>query len=1119
MLNNKSLEALVAKIDAFIRLYYKNQIIRGIIYSVALLVVFFLVLNLLEYFSYFGQTVRALLFFGYITIAFVILSVYIIVPLLKLFRVGKIISYEQAAAIISRHFPEISDKLINTLQLGKMMEPEKLNLEMVEAAIAQKTEKIKSLPFTDAIDKKENVRKTPYALVPVLIVIILLVAAPTLIKDPAKRISNYHLQYERPAPFRFIISDNILTVLKGDDLDLSIKLEGSELPAEVFIEYANTNARTVRLAKNEFVYRFRNLNEDVHFRLLGEGFYSETYNIKVLPKPVIITYSVTLEFPDYTKRADENISNTGDFSIPRGTLVTWVFNTESTDSININTSISDKPLMQRGSDNEFRGKIRAMQSMEYVVVPINKHAIARDSLLHQLTVIPDIYPEINVEAFIDSSSFSSTFFTGQIKDDYGFDKLEFHYTRQNIKTPDRIIESGTSQVNIDKNINSQSFFYTYDFSGIEIEPGDRIDYWFEIWDNDRVMGSKSSRSVIGAFEIPGMAEREKQIAEKQTEVSTEISQLQKELFELSREIEQLQKSILQKESISWEDTNKLNEMLEKQASLQEKSERIKDNHAELNRMQDKATPFNEELIRKQQELQKLFDELMTDEMKRMFEELQKMLEDLDRSKMQDMLEKMEMSNEELLQNLDRNLELFKQLEIEKKITETVAKLKELAQKQDELAEQSKNPDADTENLDKQQAEIENEFQEIKEELAEIEKQNEELESQYEMIETDELEQEIESSMQKSRENLQNNQKSKASPHQKDASQKMDMLSENLMNMMMEGQNDQLGEDIRLIRKLLEDLIDVSFDQEGLIDKTVRINTVDPRYNELLSEQNKINTSLQQIEDSLQAIAKRQAAIQPFVLREIAQINNNVEEALKSLEARDTRTTSTRQQFIMTSVNNLALMLGESMEQMMQQMASQSSDGEACPMPGQGQGKGKPSMSTMKDLQQQLNQQLEQMQKGKGKPGEQGMPQPGGQSMSEQFARMAAQQEALRRQMQQYLEEVRKETGGNDGNAVRAIEEMEETEKDLVNKRISNETLMRQERIMTRLLESERAEMEREREERRESREAQNYPLSNSDSVLEFYRKKMNEREMLRTVPPQLNSFYRTKVNDYFIQVQ
>jgi hypothetical protein len=1121
MQNSKSFEALISKIDAFIRMYYKNRIIRGIIYSVALLVVFFLILNLLEYFSYFGQLTRAILFFGYITLALALVGAYIVVPVLKLFKIGNRISYERVADIISRHFPEISDKLINTLQLGSMAGLGSENMEMLEAAILQKTERIKHIPFTDAIDKKENVRKIPYAIIPLSVVLILLIAAPTVIKDPAQRISNYQVHYERPMPFRFIITHNEFNILKGDDLDLNIRIEGSELPAEVFVEYDKKVAKSARVANNEFVYRFRSLNQDLSFRLQAGGFFSETYRVRVMPKPVILNYNIALNYPAYVNRAPEELQNTGDFSVPIGTTITWLFTTESVDSVILRATKANQPETKRESENTFETKFRAMESFDYVVIPVNEHAPARDSLLHQVAVIPDLYPEIQVETFIDSSNYRMAYFTGHIKDDYGFDKLQFHFQRRNIKSPDRLLEEETRIVPIDKTVNNQSFFYTIDFTDSQIEPGDRIEYWFEVWDNDRVNGSKSSRSGKGAIEVPEISEQEQQIADKQTEMSEEMKHLQRGLKELSREIDQLQRSILQKESISWEDTNKLQEMLERQLNLQNQIDRLKDDNTALNRMQEEINPFNEEIIRKQQELQKLFDELMTDEMKEMFEELQKLVNELDRGKMQEMLDKMQLSNEELLQNLDRNLELFKQLEMEKMITEAVAKLEKLAEEQDELANQTDDPASDSDELDMKQEEIAEKFDSIKEDLNRIEEKNEELERQYDMIDTEQMEESIENSMDQSRENLQENQKPAAVPHQKDASKQMKMMGESLMEMMAQMQNEQLGEDIRIIRKLLEDLIDISFDLEDLIDNTVKTNRIDPRFNDLLSEQKRLIVSLEQVEDSLNALAKRQMAVQKFVLREIAQINTNVEEALKTLEERNVTAAASRQQFVMTSVNNLALMLSEAMEQMMQQMMSSSSDGESCPMPGQGQGQGKPSMSNMKDLQQQLNQQLEQMKQSGSKPGEDGMPQPlpGGQSMSEQLARMAAQQEAIRRQMQQYLEELRSETGKSDGNAMKAIEQMEETEKDIVHKRITNETLMRQEQIMTRLLESERAEMEREREERRESQEARNYLTNDPESILEFYQKKMTEREMLRTVPPQMNSFYRTKVNSYFIQVQ
>jgi hypothetical protein len=410
------------------------------------------------------------------------------------------------------------------------------NIEMLEAAILQKTERIKHIPFTDAIDKKENVRKIPYALIPLSIVLILLIAAPTVIKDPAQRISNYRVHYERPMPFSFKVSHNQLNILKGDDLDLNIRIEGSEFPAEVFVEYDKKVAKSARLANNEFVYRFRNLNQDLSFRLQAGGFFSETYRVRVMPKPVILNYNIALSYPAYINRAPEALQNTGDFSVPIGTTITWLFTTESVDSVILRASKATQPETKRESENTFESKIRAMESFDYVVIPVNKHAPARDSLLHQVAVIPDLYPEIQVETFIDSSNYRMAFFTGHIKDDYGFDKLLFHLQRRNIKSPERLLEEETRTVPIDKTVNNQSFFYTIDFTDSQIEPGDRIEYWFEVWDNDRVNGSKSSRSGMGAIEVPEISEQQQQIADKQTEMSEEMKHLQRGLKELSREL-------------------------------------------------------------------------------------------------------------------------------------------------------------------------------------------------------------------------------------------------------------------------------------------------------------------------------------------------------------------------------------------------------------------------------------------------------------------------------------------------------------------------------------------------------------------------------------------------------
>jgi hypothetical protein len=245
-------------------------------------------------------------------------------------------------------------------------------------------------------------------------------------------------------------------------------------------------------------------------------------------------------------------------------------------------------------------------------------------------------------------------------------------------------------------------------------------------------------------------------------------------------------------------------------------------------------------------------------------------------------------------------------------------------------------------------------------------------------------------------------------------------------------------------------------------------------------------------------------------------------AIENLAERQTSLAQNRQQLTMTSINNLALMLSEVVQQMQQAQAQSKPGSGSCSKPGQGQGN--PSAATMKALQEQLNKQIEEMQKGmkKGeKPGEKPGGSQGKGGMSEGLAKMAAQQEAIRQMLQEVASELEKQGKGkgSSGNLDKLHDLMEETETDLVNKRITAETLRRQQEILTRLLEAEKAERQRDEEERRESKEGKNEKLSNPPVFNEYNRRKLKETELLKTVPPSLQPFYRDKVNEYFNNYQ
>jgi hypothetical protein len=309
----------------------------------------------------------------------------------------------------------------------------------------------------------------------------------------------------------------------------------------------------------------------------------------------------------------------------------------------------------------------------------------------------------------------------------------------------------------------------------------------------------------------------------------------------------------------------------------------------------------------------------------------------------------------------------------------------------------------------------------------------------------------------------------------------------------------------------------------------RTATKDPHLVEIGRQQKSLRDDAKVIEDSLFALSKRVPQLQAVVNREMNLVNENMDEAREHLaesraDQRGKPQAADKQQRAMTSLNNLALLLDEALQQMQKQPKNSMPGNGSCKKPG-GTGS-KPSdskkMAKMKAQQQALSKQLEEMKKAleKGKkPGpKEGDKNPGGMGlpgMSQQLAQLAAQQAAIRKEMQRAAQELNKDGSGSGNGLQKLAEKLEENEKDIVNKRIDQETMKRQEDIMVRMLEAEKAERERELDTKRESTEGKETSHPDPARFFEYQRSKQREAEMLRTVPPGLKPYYKARVNEYF----
>jgi len=491
--------------------------------------------------------------------------------------------------------------------------------------------------------------------------------------------------------------------------------------------------------------------------------------------------------------------------------------------------------------------------------------------------------------------------------------------------------------------------------------------------------------------------------------------------------------------------------------------------------------------------------------------MQRMMEELNKDEIQKQLEKMDLTNEDMEKELDRALEQFKQLEWEQKMEKTIDKLEKLAEDQQKLSEESEKKDSKSEELKEKQEALNKEFEDLKKELDDLEKMNEELETPNEMPDTEQQEKEVGDEQKKSSEELSKSKKSSASKSQKSAAQKMQEMAQQMDMAMQSNEQEQQQEDMEALRALLENIITLSFDQEELMAGFKTIDSKDPQYNKLGQTQRKLKDDSKMVEDSLFALSKRVPQVSAAVNREINLVNENMGKAIQAIPERRTPEITTSQQYVMTSFNNLALMLDEALKQMQQQQSQGKPGSGSCNKPG-GTGK-KPSAGDMKKMQEGLSKQLEKMKKeGKNKGENKGS---SGQQMSQQLAEMAAKQAAIRKAVEEKAAELNQDGSGNGNELKQIAKEMEELQKDIVNNQITEESIRRQRDIEIRLLKAEEAERIRDQDNERKSNEAQDFPTSNPMKYADYIRRKEQETELLKTVPPTLKPYYKEKVNSYF----
>jgi hypothetical protein len=1104
MNSSENYNILIAKINVFIRKYYLNNLVRGLIFLGAGLFSAYVVITISEYLGNFNSFFRGVLFYGFILLNLGLVVWLVIPPLLAWFKLGKTLTHDEAAEIIGKHFNDVNDKLLNTLQLKKLAAEDSRHTDLIQASIDQKIETLKPIRFPSAISIKENTKYLKWILGPLAVIVIIGLAAPTILTESTKRIIRHNEYFAPLAPFQFVVLNSSLSAVQGDDLKLELKLQGNQLPADVYVETANNTFKLDKDNVSRFHYLFTNLQQNTTFRLVGNGFTSAPYEVKVNLRPSLLHFDVKLDYPAYLHKKNETLPNAGDLTIPAGTTVTWQFHTQNTTGLSFYMNGSSHSLTPAGSDL-FEHTEKINSNTIYKLNPVNSLVKHTDSAAYRVNVIADEPPSINVEEKPDSVSLRAFYFNGKIQDDHGFTSLTFHY-KTGMPGNKGSEHEFIKPVKADLNQTVADFFYFWSLKDLGIKPGEQVTYYFEVADNDAVNGPKKARTAERTLNMPNADELNNQLNNGTTVVKQKMQSASKLAEQIEHDSQKLNEMLLNKNSLSFDEKKQVEELLQKRQELDDLVKQIQEENKKnlYNRRENQQQ--SQQLTDEQKQIEQLLNNILDPKTREMLQKLQEMMQQDQKESTRNELSKMQMDDKSLKRELQRMVELYKKMEFDQKLNQNINQLNQLADKQQKLSDQTKQDGADQKNLLQEQQKLNQNFQDIKKSLQDLQKANDQSSSKQNFENPEKEENNIEDQMNQSSDQLSKNNKQKAAQSQQQSSKQMQQMSQKMQQDQEEGDSKQTEMDIKQLRELLKSLVNSSFDQEKVMETLKATSPGDPNYVTLAQTQKNIKDNLKTAEDSLYSLSKRVPQIQSTVNKEISTINTRIDMALDNLGDRRTAEANRDQQYSMTSMNNLALILSDALSQMQAKMSSKSGKGKSKQM----------SVSQLRQMQEKLNQNMQQMRDQMQKEGNPSQSQRG--QTSQQLAKLAREQQIIRQQMQLINSEQTQDGGQGIKNADKISQQMEQTEKDIVNRRITDEALKRQQQIQSRLLEAEKAEQERELDNKRESNAGKDMPPGYIKALQDYQQMKNKQTEQIRTVSPALNLYYKQKIKSYFDQL-
>jgi hypothetical protein len=1030
----------------------------------------------LEAIFHLGVGGRTFLFWIVVFVLALDLTGFVVLPLARLLGFLKSSSDEVMAKKAGGHFPHIKDRVLNLLQLHREKEEGRTlySVGLIDAAFEDLRSDIAALDFSEAITYTRPKKIGTAALFAGCGAALLFLVFRAPISDAAHRLTHFREEFVVPPAVRFTVQPGNAEVVRGEDVELNIAVEGSPLGNISLLtrQEGEINFARISLKKNRegnFSYEVAGIKQSMDYYAEASGVESEKYTIKVIDRPLVKNLRLRLTYPSYTNIPTKDLDdNVGDVTALLGTTIDVDVrsNKEAARASIIFNDGTEVPMKIAGLSASTRLALSKDRSY-HIRLADEKGVENSNPIEYQLKAVRDEDPTVNIVSpgrDMDLTDDRRLPLLLRLHDDFGFTRLRLGYKLVHSRYEQPAEEYSFLNVPFEKLRSTSSAAaadidvpYLWELKSLNLATEDVVSYFAEVYDNDAVSGPKVGRSQTYTIRVPSLDEIFADVEKSHNETAGELKESAETAKELRKQLDEVNQDLKKsRDQLNWEKQKKSEELLKKYDQLQKNIQETNRKLDEVIQQMEKNRLVSPETIEKYLELQKLIEQINSPELQEAMKKLQEALRNLDPEQMREALQKFTFSEEQFRQSLERTLSLLKRIQIEQKLQEALKRTAELLQKQQELKSQTqqtspsdrekrqelsrKQNDArkDLDALDKALSELEKRMQEFPEEmpLEELNQAREDL-----------AKQQVGQKMEQSSQELQSGEMQSAETKQQEVASSLEQLLKQLQQTQQAMYQKQQQQITRDLKKMMQNLLELSKEQESLKNESKELEPNSQQFREKAQEQMGVANELSNLIESMMKMSQRTFAVTREMGKSMGKALSEMNEAMNGIESRNGLAAAQHQGLAMGALNEAAAEVMNSLQMMMQ-------------------GGSGGLQSLLMQLQRMAGQQ-QGINTGTMNLGEMGS------MTSEQQAemsRLAAEQAAVQKSLEQLSEEARQSAERERilGDLGKIGEDMKEVVRDLEQRNVNPNTIKRQERILSRLLDASRSMRERDFEKRRKA---------------------------------------------------